>query len=212
MFDVEYKGGNCVVISTKKADVVIDPKLTVVGLKDISVKDGIEIATEARFAVKSEDAKLCVEGPGEYEVAEISISGVRVSRHIDSYEVEPVGTMYRVEIGDVRIAILGNIAPKLSEDQLEGLGVVDMLIIPVGGGGYTLDAVSAAIVTRQIDPRVVIPTHYEDKALKYEVPQESVDYFVKELAAPVEDAGAKYKVKASSSIPQVLTVVKLTRS
>lgn len=212
MFDVEYKGGNCVVLSTKKADIVIDPKLSVVGLKDIFVKDGIEIATEARFAVKSESAKLRVEGPGEYEVAEISISGVRASRHIDSYEDEPVGTMYRVEIGDVRIAVLGNIAPKLSEDQLEGLGVVDMLIIPVGGGGYTLDAVSAATITRQIDPRVVIPVHYDDKALKYEVPQEGVDHFIKELAAAVEDVGAKYKVKASSSIPQVLTVLNLARS
>ena len=43
MLDIEYKGGNGVVISTKKATIVADPKLSVVGLKDLSVKDAIEI-------------------------------------------------------------------------------------------------------------------------------------------------------------------------
>jgi L-ascorbate metabolism protein UlaG (beta-lactamase superfamily) len=212
MFDIEYKGGNGVVISGKKTQVVIDPKLSLVGLKDLSVKDAVELATEARFATKDPSAKLHIEGPGEYEIGEVSIRGSRATRHIDTSADEPVSTIYRLEIGDVRIAVLGNIAPKLSEDQLEEIGVVDILILPVGGNGYTLDAVSAATITRQIDPRVVVPIHYADKALQYEVPQDDVDLFIKELAAPVDDAGSKYKVKSSSSIPQVLTVVKIDRS
>ncbi len=212
MFDIEYKGGNGVVISGKKTQVVIDPKLSLVGLKDLSVKDAVELATEARFATKDPSAKLHIEGPGEYEIGEVSIRGSRATRHIDTSADEPVSTIYRLEIGDVRIAVLGNIAPKLSEDQLEEIGVVDILILPVGGNGYTLDAVSAATITRQIDPHVVVPIHYADKALQYEVPQDDVDLFIKELAAPVDDAGSKYKVKSSSSIPQVLTVVKIDRS
>ncbi len=212
MFDIEYKGGNCVSINTKKRDFIFDPKLSVIGLKDATVKNHVSIATEDRFVVVDSDVALQLNGPGEYEVAEVSIRGVRATRHIDTSEDEPICTMYRVEIGDVRLAIIGNIAPKLSDDQLESLGVVDILIIPVGGNGYTLDAVSAATITRQIDPRVVVPVHYADKALKYEVPQDDVDLFVKEIAAMVEDVGAKYKVKSSSSIPQVLTVVKIERS
>jgi len=212
MFDIEYKGGNGVVISGKKTQVVIDPKLSLVGLKDLSVKDAVELATEARFATKDPSAKLHIEGPGEYEIGEVSIRGTRATRHIDTSADEPLSTVYRLEIGDVRIAVLGNIAPKLSEDQLEEIGVVDILILPVGGNGYTLDAVSAATITRQIDPRVVIPVHYADKALQYEVPQGDIEHFTKELAAPVDDIGSKYKVKSSSSIPQVLTVVKIDRS
>jgi L-ascorbate metabolism protein UlaG (beta-lactamase superfamily) len=114
-------------------------------------------------------------------------------------------------VGDVRVAVLGNIDPKLSEDQLEGIGVIDILILPVGGGGYTLDATSAASLVRQIDPKVVIPVHYADDALKYEVPQDTLETFVKELGAPVETA-ARYKVKAASSLPATLTVVEVTRS
>lgn len=212
MFDIEYKGGNGLVIATKKTQVVVDPKLSLIGLKDLSAKEAVELATEARFATNDPSAKIRIEGPGEYETGDVAIKGVRATRHIDTSADEPLSTMYRVEVGDMRIAVLGNIAPKLEEEQLEELGVVDLLVIPVGGNGYTLDAVSAATLTRQIEPRAVIPVHYADAALKYEVPQDDVELFVKELAAPVEDAGPKYKVKSASSLPQVLTTIKLARS
>lgn len=132
-------------------------------------------------------------------------------RHVDKEADEKIATMYRIEVGDVRIALLGNIAPQLNEEQLEALGVVDILILPVGGSGLTLDATSAAGVVRKIDPKVVVPVHYADSALKYEMPQDTLETFTKELAAPVETV-AKYKVKAASALPPVLTVVEITRS
>ncbi len=211
MFDIEYKGGNGVIIATKKTTVVIDPKLSVVGLKDVSIKDAVELATESQFATDDKNARLLVEGPGEYEIGDFSIRGVRATRHLDTASDEPISTMYRLEVGDVRLAILGNIADKLDEDQLEALGVVDILILPIGGGGYTLDATAAASLARHIDPKVVIPVHYADSALKYEVPQDTLDTFVKELGAPVE-ATSKYKVKAASSLPLMLTTFEVTRS
>lgn len=211
MFDIEYKGGNTVVIATKKTTAVFDPKLSLVGLKDVVVKDAIEIATEARFALDSPVAQLRIEGPGEYEVGDFSIRATPATRHIDTADTELLSTMYRVEIGDVRLAVIGNIAGKLSEAQLESLGVIDLLILPVGGGGYTLDATSAASVVRQIGPKVVVPIHYADDGLTYEVPQDTLEVFTKELAAPVETV-AKYKVKSIASIPQTLTVVEITRN
>ena len=211
MFDIEYKGGNTVVITTKKATLVVDPKQSVVGLKDLSVKEGIQLATEERFVVPDSEYQLTLEGPGEYEVSDFSIRGMPAVRHIDADDSLPVSTIYRVEVGGVNIAILGNIAPKLSEDQLESIGVVDMVIIPVGGGGYTLDATSAASLVRKIDPKVVIPVHYADAALKYEVPQGDLETFTKELGAPVEET-AKYKIKSASAVPEALTTVVVTRS
>lgn len=211
MFDIEYKGGNTVVFTTKKMTLVADPKTSVVGLKDTVIKEAVELATEDRFALQSKDAVLAIEGPGEYEIGDFSIRGISAVRHIDTEADEKIATIYRIEVGDVRVALLGNIAPKLSEDQLEEIGVVDMLVIPIGGGGYTLDASSAATVVRQIDPKVVIPVHYEDGAVKYEVPQDTLETFTSELGAPVESV-SKYKVKAVSSLPPVLTVVEVTRS
>lgn len=211
MFDIEYKGANSVIVSTKKSTLVTDPKLSVVGLKDVAVKEAVEIASEPRFALNGKDARLHIEGPGEYEIGDFSIRGVRATRHIDTDKDEPISTVYRIEVGDVRVAYLGNIAGTLSEDQLEALGVIDMVILPVGGGGLAPDATSAAHLVRQIDPKVVIPVHYADDAIKYEMPQDSVETFIKELGAPVEKT-AKYKVKAAASLPPVLTIIEITRS
>jgi len=211
MFEIEYKGGNGIVIATKKTTAVIDPKLSLVGLKDLAVKEAVEIATEERFAVNGKDSQLAIEGPGDYELGDFSIRGVSATRHLDTESDEKISTVYRIEVGEARIALIGNIAPKLSEEQLEALGVIDILIVPVGGNGYTLDATSAAGIVRQVDPKVVIPTSYADSALSYEVPQDDLETFTKELGAPVETV-AKYKVKSESSLPVTLTVVEITRS
>lgn len=211
MFEIEYKGGNTVVIATKKATIVTDPKTSLVGLKDIVIKDAIEIATEERFATNGPDAKLVIDGPGEYGVSDFDIKGLPVQRHLDSEGQPLLGTMYRIEVGDVRIGLLGNVYEKLHEDQLEELGVLDILILPVGGNGYTLDATGAANIVQRIDPKVVIPVHYDDKALKYEVPQGSLSEFVTELKAPVETV-TKFKLKSASALPGSLTLIELTRS
>lgn len=211
MFEIEYKGGNGVVIATKKATIIADPKLSVVGLKDAAVKDAIELATEARFAINSSDAKIVIEGPGEYGIGDLDITGVAAQRHLDTETDPKASTMYRIDNGEIRIALIGNIYEKLSEDQLEGLGVVDVVVIPVGGGGYTLDPTGAAMLVRQLEPKAVVPVHYNDGALRYEVPQAELDEFVKELGAPVEEA-AKYKLKSAASLPQVLTIIKVARS
>lgn len=212
MFDIEYKGGNTVVVSTKNTCIVADPKLSIVGLKDVSTKGVIELGTEARFLVNSADAKLVVEGPGEYEIGDFSIKGIPASRHIDTEEQEKLSTIYRIGVGDLHVALIGNIAPKLTEDELEAIGVVDILILPVGGTGYTLDATAAATIARQVEPKAVIPVHYADSALKYEVPQDALETFTSELGAPVEEVVAKYKVKSTAAIPPVLTVVPVSRS
>lgn len=211
MLDIEYKGGNTIVFGTKALDVVADADRSVFGQKSENVKSKLELATEARLATYGDDARLTIEGPGEYEVGDFSIKGVAAQRHLDTEADEKKSTMYRIEINGIRIALLGNVAPKLDEDQLEGLGIVDILVLPVGGGGYTLDATSAAALVRQIEPRAVVPIHYADSALSYEVPQDTLETFTKELGAPVETT-AKWKIKAASAIPEVLTVYEVTRS
>lgn len=211
MFDIEYKGGNAVVVATKKAKLIVDPKLSLIGLKDLSTKGAICLATEERFVVREPDTELVIDGPGEYEVAGFSIRGIAAQRYVDTATDDKRATIYRIEIGNVRIALLGNINSKLSEEQLEALGVVDIVIVPVGGGGYTLDGTSAAHVVRTIDAKVVIPIHFADKALKYEVPQDSQDVFIREFGGTVERTST-YKVKSASAVPLVATVLELTRS
>lgn len=211
MFEIEYKGGNGVIISSKKVSLMVDPRLSLVGLKDIKTKDEVELATETRFRVENSDARIIIDSPGEYEVGDFTIKATAATRHIDTDDQEKLSTIYRLECADVRLAIIGNIAPTLTDDQLEAIGVVDVLILPVGGGGYTLDATSASARVRQVEPKVVIPVHYADSGLRYEVPQDTLETFTKELGAPTEQT-SKYKLKAASNLPPSLTVVEITRS
>jgi L-ascorbate metabolism protein UlaG (beta-lactamase superfamily) len=211
MFEIEYKGANCVVISTKNAKLVTDPNLSIVGLKNTPVKSVVELATEDRFAVDDPGVNLLINGPGEYGIARFDIRGIAARRHIDTEKEGMQATIYRVEIGESRIGILGNIDEKLSDEQLEELGMIDVLIIPVGGGGYTLDATGAAGLVKSISPKVVIPVHYADKTLRYEVPQDELSLFVKELGAPVETV-SKYKVKQAPGLAGTLSIVEITRS
>ena len=212
MFDIEYKGANAVIFTTKKLKVVVDPGLDIAGHKDVAVKDSVVLLTEDRLRPKSNDARLLFDGPGEYEVGDVSIVGVAARRNIDAEDQGKASTIYRLTIDDTKIAVLGNIAPKLDDDQLEAIGMVDIVVVPVGGGGLTLDSKDAAAIVRQIEPKAVVPVHFDDPALKYEVPQEKADLIVTELSAGVVEAGPKFKLKNTSSIPDQLTVIMISRS
>jgi len=79
-----------------------------------------------------------VDGPGEYEVKGAMITGVPARLHID--EDGHRGTAYSILMDGVNVVVTGNISGKLDEDQVENLGQVDVLVVPVGGTGLTLDA------------------------------------------------------------------------
>ena len=205
--DFEYKGGNCVVITSKKGTVVIDGKLSTIGLKDVQPKDAVEVATQVGFA--GANGRVTVDMPGEYEVNDISILGISATRMID-FDGSLQATIFRLVLPNVTVAVLGHIATPLSDEQLESIGVVDVLILPVGGGGYTLDAHSAVELVHKIDPRVVIPTHYADTDISYEVPQEELEPFIKELGG-AHEVMSHWKVK-NGVLPEVQTVIELTRT
>ena len=111
----------------------------------------------------------------------------------------------------LKFAVLGNIDPNLSDDQLENLGVLDILVLPVGGGGYTLDVTAAANIARRSDAKIIIPVHHADDGINYEVTQSDFALFEKELGVDVEKT-TKYKVKSATSLPEKMTIVKIERT
>ena len=207
--ELSYRGGNCVEIAVKKETLVIDGKLSLLGFKDITEKDGVYLSTQSDFTIVKEGA-VTIDGPGEYEVRGVSVKGISSERMIDG-DGSKQATIYRIVVDGVRIVVTGHVRQPLSDEELEAIGVIDMAIVPIGGGGYTFDAHQAAKVVKQLEPKVVIPTHYADDALKYEVSQEaSVEEFVKELSAAHETVSS-YKIKGGI-LPATLTVMEITRS
>lgn len=207
--EIEYKGANGLMFKAGSVGLVVDPKLSLVGQTDMKTEGMIEVVSEPRFTAAKFKPKILIDGPGEYEVSGISIRGVSAKSH---YDPEIKAVIYRLDISGFRVAVLGHVASPLTEDQLETIGVVDIITIPVGGNGYTLDAHEAAAIVRQIDPKIVIPTHYQDTSLKYEVEQNSLDGFLKELGASQHEVSDKLKIKTGSPLPAVLTVIEIKRS
>jgi hypothetical protein len=193
--DFQYFGGNCITITTKKATVAIDDTVAAIGGKSPAKDGDILLFTQQYDGSVQIQPKLLIDNPGEYEVSGISIHGVPARLHIDEADMNAI--MYRIIVDDVRIGVLGNVHPDLSEEQLEQLGTIDILFVPVGGNGYTLDPIGAQKVVKKIEPKIIIPTHYADKSLKYEVPQQPLEEAVKVFAMEPAETTPKLKLKSS---------------
>lgn len=188
--ELQFFGANCLRIAAKKAQVVIDDNLDKLGLKPITKPTDISLHTHV--GIPSKSAHFTADMPGEYEISGVVIHGIGARAHMDE-EDKKSATIYTINVDDMKIAVLGHIYPELSEDQLEAIGVVDIAIVPVGNNGYTLDGVGALQVIKKIEPKVVIPTHYADKAIKYEVPQVELAKALKNLGMEASESVDKYK-------------------
>ncbi len=190
--EFQYFGGNCISITMKKSTLVIDDNLNELGLKTVTKSENVALFTQ--LPNNAPESRLKITDPGEYEVSDVSIFGIRSRSHMDEVSAQSA-TIYKIQFDDLRVAIIGHIHPDLSEDQLEEIGIVDLLIIPVGGNGYTLDAVGAMQVIKKIGPKIVIPTHYEDSKINYPVPQQPLSEALKVFSVDASDPIAKFKPK-----------------
>lgn len=208
MIEIKYYGGNTLTIKADKQELIINPKRISFGLDNLKVKNLIEIITESKYYV--EDEKLLIDSAGEYEVDNFIVRGYATKNYGD-FDDKLDQTFYVVEVNDFKIAIIGNISAKLSEDQIENIGTVDILILPTGGGGYTLYGKESAKIISEIEPKIVIPTHYADSGLSYEVNQDDLSELCKELAVePIQKDNLK--LKKVSDLPEKLELLELKRN
>ncbi|MBA7638479.1 hypothetical protein ES703_46135 [subsurface metagenome] len=120
-----------------------------------------------------------VDGPGEYDVKGVFVKGI-YSFHDTSQGAERgINTIYVIEAEDMKICHLGDLGEKeLSSNQLDKIGDVDILMIPVGGI-YTINGNEAVKIINQIGPKIVIPMHY--KVPKLTLKLNSLDKFLEEI-------------------------------
>ena len=206
--EITYHGANCLKISAKKANLIVDDNLVSLGLKDVTKLEDISLITSDN--IKAKTGRIVVSSPGEYEISDISIQGVGARGSMDEAGTKKA-TIYKLAADDITVVILGHVFADITDDEVEELGHVDVLFVPVGGNGYTLDGVDALKLIKKIEPRIVVPTHYADKEVKYEVPQASLEEAIKDLAMEPAQTVPKLKLK-SLDIPLTLQLVVLERS
>lgn len=166
MADIQYLGHSCFRLRGREGIVITDPYDRSVGL-DIG-RPTAHIVTVSHnhpdhnnvAAVRpARERVVVIDGPGEYEVGGVLITGVRTFH--DKHKGAELGrnTVYVVHLDDVVFCHLGDLAHELTSQQIDEIGNVDVLFVPVGGG-ETIGPAEAASVISQIEPRIVVPMHY----------------------------------------------------
>ena len=133
--------------------------------------------------------------PGEYEISGILIIGVATFHDGEGGGKRGKNTIYLMEVDEVSVCHLGDLGHVLTAEQVEEIGNVDVLLLPVGGVS-TLNAPMATEVIRQIEPKAVVPMHYKTEALSWEL--EPVDRFLKEIGVKEINSQAKLSFTRSS--------------
>jgi len=144
---------------------------------------------------------FCLDGPGEYEVKDVLITGVKTFRDEHKGAERGRNIAFIVELDGVHVIHLGDIAHLLTEDKLTDIGPVDVACIPVGGA---LSATKAAELVAQLDAKVVVPMPVCEDADS----DEALGKFLHEMgvsAAPVPQS--KLTLMPSSLPAEVTTVL-----
>lgn len=194
--DIQFYGANCITVSHKGSRIVIDDNLADLGGKSILKPDDVALYTGPHGSAGI--ARLTFDSPGEYEVSDVSVMGIPARAHIDEPNTHNA-TIFKLIIGDTTVLITGHIYPELSDRQMEEIGMVDIMLVPVGGNGYTVDPVGALKLLKAVEPKIVIPTHYADKDLNYTVPQQELSNALKELAMEPKETLAKLRHKPAEA-------------
>jgi L-ascorbate metabolism protein UlaG (beta-lactamase superfamily) len=142
--------------------------------------------------------------PGEYEVGGVLIIGLSTFHDAEKGAVYGRNTVFAIEIDEVSICHLGDLGHPLSSDQIEELGKIDVLLVPVGGRS-TISASQAAALIRSIEPKIVIPMHYKTLTLTKDL--DSVDKFLKEMGLTEAVPQPKINITRSSLPPTTQVVV-----
>jgi len=135
--------------------------------------------------------------PGEYEISGVLIIGIATFHDADRGGKRGKNTIYIMEVDEVSVCHLGDLGHVLTAEQVEEIGNVDVLLLPVGGVS-TINAPMAAEVVRQLEPKAVVPMHYKTPKLNREL--EPVERFLKEMG--VEQVKPQPKLSLTkSSLP-----------
>ncbi len=204
--NITWYGQSCFKLQSKDTILITDPFDKKIGLKPpFGAADIVTISHDHYDHNNFQTIKgepFLVNNAGEYEIKKITVKG------IDSYHDNKKGqergsnTIFVIEIENINICHLGDLGQKNLEDgQLEKLGHIDILFIPVGGV-FTIDWKDANNIISQIEPRIIIPMHYKIPGVTGDLLKlDNVDSFAKEHGVLLKDAVEKLSIK-KKDLPQ----------
>lgn len=205
---ISWLGLSCFEITTNTANgevtVVTDPYSNETGLRfptsleaDIACSSHDESDADNLSAVGGEP--FVIKMAGEYEVKDVFVYAIPVGD----------GLVFRIESENMRVAHLGALNRALTDKELETLGPIDILMVPVGGG-RVLSPKAASEVISQVEPRVVIPMTHAIPNVKETLA--TSEEFCKALGSCRRETSNKYKVARKDLPEEDMLVMELARA
>lgn len=198
---ITYHDGQCFKITHGDTTIVFDP-VAKESKQFTPVKFGADIALVSMRHPNFNGTKevtygnkepFVIDGPGEYEVGEVTIRGFGVATQYD--KATRYNTVYQVGVDGMTLVFLGALASseQLDSSILGELGTIDVLFVPIGGGDV-LEVPQASKLAVKLEAKCVIPMHYDATALKAFLEEESA-----EGVSPVDKITLKKKDVAEMS-------------
>lgn len=207
--DITYLGHSCFRIRGNRAIIITDPFPP--GLGYTLGKQTADIVTVSHGDASHSYAQgitgaHTIKGPGEYEIAGVLILGVTTYHDAVKGQSKGKNTVYLFEVDGLNICHLGDIGHIPTDEQMEQIGSIDILLVPVGGVS-TINANMAAQIIRKVEPKIAIPMHYKMAKAKRDL--EPVENFLKEMAVTLTEPKPKLTV-TKNSLPLTLQVTVLS--
>lgn len=164
---IQWLGHSCFRISQDGYAIVIDPYADgyVPGLRPLRLHAQQVLCSHGH---RDHNAKEAVRLEGAARPSPFAVTRIASAHDGQGGALRGENTIHVLDAGGVRVAHLGDLGAMLTAAQVEAIGPLDAVLIPVGGY-YTIDAETAAAVCRVLGPPVIVPMHYRSDAFGFDV-------------------------------------------
>lgn len=199
-------------IADKEATVLTDPFQNEASLRlPRTVEPDILLLSHqdtSRFNLEGvQGSPFTISDPGEYEVKNVLVQGIQDP--VCEPEEKKRSVIYRIVAEDISMAFLGQHRRKLTDSEVEKLGDIQILFLPVGGG-EVMDSKLASEIISVIEPRIVVPLHYDLPGIKTKL--SSVNDFCKSLGVCQRQDTNKLKITKKDLPAEDMIITVLERA
>ncbi len=208
--EITWYGQTCFRLSERGlATVVTDPYPPDIGLILPRIRaDVVSVSyddPQCRYTSGVRGPFKLLGGPGEYEIGGVFITGIATFADGKRGALRGLNTVFTFDFSGLTVCHLGRLGHVPTQSQVENLGTVNILLVPVGGGG-SLTPARASEVISLFEPSIVIPMHYKVRGLKTGLG--TLGRFLKEMGLEKVDRQDTLKI-SRTSLPEETQVVVL---
>lgn len=218
--NIQYYGHSCFKLSTKPAGrgqeelvIFFDPFDKKIGLRPPQGQADIILTSHGHYdhnnteSIKGNFRVINI--PGEYSLLGINIIGIDSYHDPEKGALRGRNTIFLLESEDIKVCHLGDLGTELNAKQMEEIGDVDVLMIPIGGN-YTIDAKKAVEIIKKIEPKVVIPMHYKIEGSIVDVASE--EEFCEEIGNCSREKNSRLNLKKKDLEEKKMEVILMSVS